>query len=41
MSQANQALEYPFYASLDRIAVRKNIENYNIDGTRICKTSYR
>ncbi|KAH6777165.1 Terpenoid cyclases/Protein prenyltransferases superfamily protein [Perilla frutescens var. frutescens] len=36
----DQALEYPFYAILDRIAKRKNIEHYNFDSLRFLKTSY-
>nr|A0A1Z3GC64.1 RecName: Full=Ent-kaurene synthase 5, chloroplastic; Short=IrKSL5; Flags: Precursor [Isodon rubescens]ASC55317.1 kaurene synthase 5 [Isodon rubescens] len=40
-AEVNQAIEYPFYAIMDRMAKRKNIENYNIDNTRILKTSYR
>nr|AZB50370.1 terpene synthase 2 [Nepeta racemosa] len=38
--EVKQTLEHPFYASLDRIAKRKNIEHYNFDNTRILKTSY-
>nr|QEV81856.1 terpene synthase 17 [Prunella vulgaris] len=38
--EVNQAIEYPFYATLDRIAKRKCIEHYNFDNTRIMKTSY-
>lgn len=39
-AEVDQALEYPFYAILDGIAKRKNIEHYNFDNTRILKTSY-
>lgn len=33
-------LQYPFYATLERIANRRNIENYKLDNTRILKTAY-
>ncbi|KAK6149559.1 hypothetical protein DH2020_017084 [Rehmannia glutinosa] len=36
----NVDLEYPFYAIMDRIPKRRNIEHYNFDNTRILKTSY-
>ncbi|KAL8461832.1 hypothetical protein ACS0TY_033066 [Phlomoides rotata] len=39
-SEVNHALEYPFYAIMDRVANRINIEHYNFDNTRIMKTSY-
>nr|WJZ49122.1 putative ent-kaurene [Scutellaria barbata] len=39
-AEVNHALEYPFYAILDRIANRRNIEHYIFDNTRILKTSY-
>ncbi|KAL7088358.1 hypothetical protein ACP275_13G123200 [Erythranthe tilingii] len=35
------ALHYPYYSTLDRISKRRNIEHYNLDNTRIAKTSYR
>nr|AHJ59325.1 kaurene synthase 2 [Salvia miltiorrhiza f. alba] len=38
--EVNQAIEYPFYAIMDRVAKRKSIEIYNFDNTRILKTSY-
>ncbi|KAH6777168.1 Terpenoid cyclases/Protein prenyltransferases superfamily protein [Perilla frutescens var. frutescens] len=39
-AEVDQALEYPFYAILDRIAKWKNIEHYNFDSLRFLKTSY-
>nr|A0A2K9RFY0.1 RecName: Full=Ent-kaurene synthase TSP4, chloroplastic; AltName: Full=Terpene synthase 4; Short=VacTPS4 [Vitex agnus-castus]AUT77123.1 ent-kaurene synthase [Vitex agnus-castus] len=39
-AEVKHALEYPFYADLDRIVNRRNIEHYNFDNTRILKTSY-
>ncbi|KAL2475887.1 Ent-kaur-16-ene synthase [Abeliophyllum distichum] len=33
-------LQYPFYATLERIANRRSIENYKLDNTRILKTAY-
>ncbi|KAI3456651.1 hypothetical protein Pfo_013314 [Paulownia fortunei] len=38
--EVNHALQHPFYAVMDRIAKRRNIEHYNFDNTRIQKTSY-
>ncbi|KAL7130567.1 hypothetical protein ABFS83_13G142500 [Erythranthe nasuta] len=38
--EVNCVLQYPFYSTLDRISKRRNIENYNLDNTRIAKTSY-
>uniref|UniRef100_K4IAL8 Diterpene synthase 3, chloroplastic n=1 Tax=Salvia sclarea TaxID=38869 RepID=TPS3_SALSC len=39
-AEVQQALDYPFYAILQRMANRKAIEHYNFDPTRILKTSY-
>ncbi|KAG6392464.1 hypothetical protein SASPL_146683 [Salvia splendens] len=39
-AEVNQAIEYPFYAIMDRVAKKKNIELYNLDNTRILKTSF-
>ncbi|KAL6567607.1 Ent-kaurene synthase TSP4, chloroplastic [Orobanche gracilis] len=38
--EVSHALRYPFYATMERVAKRKNIEHYNLDDTRILKTSY-
>nr|APG42604.1 kaurene synthase-like 3 [Salvia divinorum] len=39
-AEVNQAIEYPFYAIMDRVAKQKSIEHYNLDNTRILKTSF-
>nr|A0A5P8DI06.2 RecName: Full=Ent-atiserene synthase KSL1, chloroplastic; Flags: Precursor [Isodon japonicus] len=39
-AEVKQALDYPFYAVLDRMAKKKTIEHYNIDDSRILKTSF-
>ena len=39
--QVNEALKYPYYANLERLSSRRAIEHYNIDSTKILKTSYR
>ncbi|KAH7536670.1 hypothetical protein FEM48_Zijuj03G0009100 [Ziziphus jujuba var. spinosa] len=38
--EVTEALKFPFYANLERLSSRKAIEHYNIDSTRILKTSY-
>ncbi|KAM7502391.1 hypothetical protein LguiB_001295 [Lonicera macranthoides] len=39
--EVDDVLKIPFCASLERVANRRNIENYNVDGTsRILKTLY-
>lgn len=39
--EVEDALRFPYYANLDRIANRRSIEHYNVDDTRILKTAYR
>ncbi|KAK3025100.1 hypothetical protein RJ639_044340 [Escallonia herrerae] len=38
--EVDDALNFPFHASLERITNRRNIEHYNVDNTRILKSSY-
>nr|AEF33360.2 ent-kaurene synthase [Scoparia dulcis] len=38
--EANHVLQYPFYTLMERMANRRNIEHYNLDYTRVLKTSY-
>ncbi|KAD7116970.1 hypothetical protein E3N88_04238 [Mikania micrantha] len=38
--QVEDAFKFPFYTSLERVSTRRNIQNYNIDDTRICKTTF-
>ncbi|KAM0017121.1 putative ent-kaurene synthase [Helianthus debilis subsp. tardiflorus] len=39
--QVEDAFKFPFYATLERVSTRRNIQNYNVDDTRILKTTYR
>lgn len=39
--EVDDALKFPFCANLDRLQNRRYIEHYNVDCTRILKTSYR
>nr|AKP96362.1 ent-kaurene synthase [Grindelia hirsutula] len=39
--EVEHALKFPFNGCLERISARRNIEHYNIDNTRILKTTYR
>nr|XP_043638080.1 ent-kaurene synthase 2, chloroplastic-like [Erigeron canadensis] len=39
--EVDNALKFPFNGCLERILTRRNIENYNVDNTRIWKTAYR
>lgn len=39
--EVESALKFPFNASLERMSTRRNIEHYNVDDTRIWKTTYR
>ncbi|GKE74694.1 Ent-kaur-16-ene synthase, chloroplastic-like protein, partial [Tanacetum coccineum] len=39
--EVENALKFPFYASLERIYTRRNIEHYDVDNTRTLKTTYR
>lgn len=39
--EVDYALKIPFYANLERLHHRKNIENYSIHDFKILKTSYR
>ncbi|XVF77771.1 hypothetical protein PTKIN_Ptkin14bG0073500 [Pterospermum kingtungense] len=41
LQKVNDALEFPHYASLERLVHRRNIANYAVDDIRILKTSYR
>ncbi|KAI3498201.1 hypothetical protein L1887_33970 [Cichorium endivia] len=38
--ELDDALETPFNGSLERLSTRTNIEHYNVDNTRILKTTY-
>lgn len=38
--EVNDALKFPFNGSLERMSTRRNIEHYNVDNTRILKTTY-
>ncbi|XP_059661878.1 ent-kaurene synthase, chloroplastic-like isoform X3 [Cornus florida] len=40
IQEVDDALKFPFHASLERIANRRNIEHYNADSSRILKTLY-
>ncbi|KVH97311.1 Terpene synthase, metal-binding domain-containing protein [Cynara cardunculus var. scolymus] len=39
--EVENALKFPSNASLERMSTRRNIEHYNVDDTRILKTTYR
>lgn len=39
--EVENALKFPLKACLERISTRRNIEHYNVDSTRISKTTYR
>nr|XP_018628340.1 ent-kaur-16-ene synthase, chloroplastic isoform X5 [Nicotiana tomentosiformis] len=38
--QVDDVLKFPSHAKLERIANRRNIEHYEVDNTRVLKTSY-
>ncbi|KAI3764336.1 hypothetical protein L2E82_14343 [Cichorium intybus] len=38
--EVNDALKFPFNGSLERMSTRRNIEHYNVNNTRILKTTY-
>ncbi|XP_052178339.1 ent-kaurene synthase TSP4, chloroplastic isoform X2 [Diospyros lotus] len=40
IQEVDDALHYPFHANLDRVANRRNIKHYDIDGSSILKTLY-
>ncbi|MBA0823191.1 hypothetical protein Goarm_019938 [Gossypium armourianum] len=40
MQKVNDALEFPPYASLERLVYRRNIVNYDVDDIRMLKSSY-
>ncbi|CAI9087983.1 OLC1v1022202C1 [Oldenlandia corymbosa var. corymbosa] len=40
-SEVENILKLPSYASLQRVTSRKSIEQYDLDNTRVLKTSYR
>ncbi|KAL7595298.1 hypothetical protein Lser_V15G30105 [Lactuca serriola] len=40
-SEVEEALRFPFNASVERISTRRNIEHYNVDATRTLKTTFR
>ncbi|KAJ0822673.1 putative ent-kaurene synthase [Helianthus annuus] len=39
--EVENALKFPFNTGLERINTRRNIDRYNVDDTRILKTTYR
>nr|QTW97448.1 KSL2 [Artemisia annua] len=39
--EVESALKFPFYATLERIYTRRNIEHYDVGNTRTLKTTYR
>ncbi|PHT44116.1 Ent-kaur-16-ene synthase, chloroplastic [Capsicum baccatum] len=38
--QVDDVLKFPSYANLERVANRRNIKHYDVDNTRVLKTSY-
>ncbi|CAH1447740.1 unnamed protein product [Lactuca virosa] len=40
-SEVEEALRFPFNASVERMSTRRNIEHYNVDTTRTLKTTFR
>ncbi|XP_021684518.1 ent-kaurene synthase TSP4, chloroplastic isoform X2 [Hevea brasiliensis] len=40
-TEVQDALNFPYYADLERLSNRRSIEHYTVDETRILKTSYR
>uniref|UniRef100_A0A5B7ATW7 Putative ent-kaurene synthase n=1 Tax=Davidia involucrata TaxID=16924 RepID=A0A5B7ATW7_DAVIN len=40
IQEVDNSVKFPFHANLERAANRRNIEHYNVDSTRILKTSY-
>ncbi|CAI8587494.1 unnamed protein product [Vicia faba] len=40
-NEVNDVLKFPHHANLERILNRRSVEHYNVDETRILKTSYR
>lgn len=38
--QVDDVLKFPSHANLDRVANRRNIKHYDVDNTRVLKTSY-
>ncbi|KAJ8762637.1 hypothetical protein K2173_010658 [Erythroxylum novogranatense] len=41
ITEVHDALKFPQHADLDRLVNRRSIEHYNVDNTRILKTSFR
>ncbi|XP_057458256.1 ent-kaurene synthase 5, chloroplastic isoform X2 [Lotus japonicus] len=41
VQEVNEALKFPYHANLERLLNRRSIEHYNVEETRILKTSYR
>ncbi|OVA15215.1 Terpene synthase [Macleaya cordata] len=41
IQEVDYALKVPFYATLERLENKRNVEHYNTDNFRILKTSYR
>ncbi|KAI3796489.1 hypothetical protein L1987_39160 [Smallanthus sonchifolius] len=39
--EVDKALKFPFNTGLERINTKRNIQHYNVDDTRILKTTYR
>ncbi|RDY07071.1 hypothetical protein CR513_08858, partial [Mucuna pruriens] len=39
--EVNDVLNFPYHANLERLINRRSIEHYNVEETRILKTSYR
>nr|QWB49553.1 terpene synthase 22 [Aquilaria sinensis]WBO38706.1 terpene synthase 35 [Aquilaria agallochum] len=39
--KVDDALQFPFHANLERVALRRNIKSYVVDSTRVLKTSFR
>ncbi|KAL5100684.1 hypothetical protein RYX36_005011 [Vicia faba] len=40
-TEINDVLKFPYHADLERLLNRRSVEHYNVDETRILKTSYR
>ncbi|XP_042756891.1 ent-kaurene synthase 1, chloroplastic isoform X1 [Lactuca sativa] len=40
LKEVDDALKFPFNGSLERMSTRRNIEHYNLNHTRILKTTY-
>ncbi|XP_058751576.1 terpene synthase 6, chloroplastic-like [Vicia villosa] len=40
-NEVNDVLKFPHHANLERVLNRRSVDHYNVDETRILKTSYR